>query len=224
MPSTTIAAIGIPIDRTIPVILRDHINLEDWTDFCDKYDVISRSMTKIFTTLVCGMFSAFLVGVITIGVSTSITSPASFPIGVPIGVIIIIVSMVSLLVYAYKQNSRAMQEIADLCEEASKKQPSLTFHVRTSVTHGFHHVGDGNHGSSSSVRYHIEVFFVDPITPVSVETRPSTNYEPEIVYATASVDDIVLTPAERLIALENLKPYLTEKEYVQKREDIIAVV
>jgi len=209
MPSLIIVKIGNYIDRSIPAVLQGRMTAKLWTDFCNKYDLTVKQLEEF--ALQC--FVSALVGVllsIVILAIPAIRSSDSYPIGILVIGLVLFFSSLALPAWFHNiQTESIYKDVQKLCEDSSKKQTSLTFQLQCSQARG-------TDGDIVEVRY-IEVCFTE-----------GTASAEEIVYETSSkavahYGDL-LTATERFEELENLKPFLTDQEYNQKREDIIAAV
>ena len=247
MQSVTIPVDGRPIDRTMPAILHGHMNSKDWTDFCNQHDeaavpsVGSRSC-KAFPKI--PFVLVFLAAIITIILSvrrefTRDPWSSSFSFGIPIGMFLLFVTFVASIIcfgiVASRESEKLISALKRLCEETSNKQSSLTFHFKSETFLNPSSLND-SHRLRTVDKYYIEVF----IAETTVDAAPMTSYyDPEIanpsapicIAATAYVPGLALSSSEashpaadRLQELEKIKHLLTETEYAQKRDDIIAAV
>mmetsp|Transcript_10322 Transcript_10322/g.15855 ORF Transcript_10322/g.15855 Transcript_10322/m.15855 type:complete len:256 (+) Transcript_10322:199-966(+) len=236
---------AIGIDRTKPAILDPYMPVNDWNTFCDEIDqafnpmAVAMKISMVATALMfVSFFLVFITGFLRIGNSGAI-SPFTFTF-IPV---IFMVLLIGTMCYLSYRSQTTLSEIQKICAETSQRQPSLSFHVRYEY-HYYHssHNNDHHHGESRKTNY-IEVSInttgevamgeaeitVEPAvaTPVLVD-----KVDPFIVPATATapVEDLYSTlesgskkiPKQRLEDLEKTKDLLTEKEYKEKRKEILA--
>ena len=247
MQSVNIQVDGRPIDRTMPVILRGHMSAEDWTDFCNQHDevaipsVSSRSLSS-FPAFPFVMI--FIVAIVTLVISfrreaTRDLWNTSFSVGIPIGMFLLMGTLISssicFMIVTSRESEKFIAALKRFCEETSNKQSSLTFHFKSEsfITPS----GSDRHKIRTADKYYIEVC----IAETTVDASPiASYYDPEIAIASAplhisatkyyepalamSSSEASHSAAERLQELEKIKSLLTEKEYEQKRDDIIAAV
>jgi hypothetical protein len=248
MQSVTIQVDGRPIDRTMPATLRGHLSAKDWTDFCNQHDEVaipsisSRSL-KSFPAL--PFLLVFIAAIVTLVLSIRrefTRDPfdgSSFSVGIPIGICLLMGTLISSTVcfgiVASRESEKFIAALKRLCEETSTKQSSLTFHFKSET---FITPSASDRREIRTVdKYYIEVC----IAETTVDASPiASYYDPEIAIASAplhmsateyyapalamSSSEASHSAAERLQELEKIKNLLSEKEYAQKRDDIIAAV
>lgn len=132
------------------------------------------------------------------------------------------------------KGEKFIEALITLCEETSNKHPLMTFHFKLMMDI---HLTTGTNHLPTTTPYYIEVF-ISETTANAIAVAPYYN-DPEIVIAPAPLfmsasayEPVTVmkryeashSGAERLQELENMKHLLTEKEYGQKRDDIIAAV
>ena len=248
MQSVNIQVDGRPIDRTMPAILHGHLSAKDWTDFCNQHDeaaipsIGSRSLKSFPALPFVLVFIAAVVTVILSGRREATRDPwsdSSFPVGIPIGMFLLMGTLISSCIcfgiVASRESEKFIAALKRLCEETSTKQSSLTFHFKSEsfITPS---VSDRREIRTVD-KYYIEVC----IAETTVDASPiAAYYDAEIAIASAPVhmsateyyapalamssSEASHSAAERLQELEKIKNLLTEKEYEQKRDDIIAAV
>ena len=232
MPSTTIQVNnGRPIDRTMPAILRGYINSNDWIYFCDNYDAkaVPSVPDNDDAIIAGGMFLCIVAGILSIAISSAREfnrepwESQSFPVGIPIGVFLVFGTCIGGTCLSGQLSSekseRFFKDITKICTDVSKQQPCLTFHLKKRTLPGS--VRDDDNTRVESL--YIEVSLAETTGLVTTEIIPYD--DPEMAYALASAvpNSLVFqTTAERMQELESIRHLLTEKEFAQKRESIIA--
>ena len=143
------------------------------------------------------------------------------PVGMLLLFVTFVVGMGCLKKHSRDKSDQFFREISRICADASNRQPCLTFHLKRVTLSG--PIRGGHHTLIEYLYIHVSL-----VKATTLVTTEATQYiYPEIAYASASVlpnSVLIQTTAERMQELERIKHLLTGKEYVQKRNDIIASV
>lgn len=195
-----------------------------WNNFCDRIDDALRPLNKLLKVsgfATCIFFIAFIAVplLVIIPASTNMDSSPNV-LAFMIGPLVAMAGLISTQCVVVAQMKKTMEELKIVCNEVSKQQPRLSFHVRFER----HYYGSRNDRSSHSTNY-IEVI----IAGASISVPMATAIEPAVTYATAPVMEYPFTggsttgksPAERLANLEEMKLHISVAEYNAKRDDII---
>lgn len=222
---------GSGIDRTKPAVLEPYMNNKDWEEFCQKVDVAlepTNLATRISRGTFCATFLIFFIVLILSVVRTKTCfdnhsgynsrgpndcGPDSALFVLP--VVMIFVSTAAFCVSAVVATV-VQREIQRICQDASRRQPQLSFHVR----YERHYY---RRDRRSSTTQYIEVSMDGNNPPdTTVSTRTVIPMGDAVPIASAVVTDG--SPAERLAELEKMKHLITPKEFETKRAEILASV
>lgn len=233
------------IDRTKPAILDPYLSNVEWDKFCNDVDQVLKPVhfwNKVALGFFGVTFLTFLICIIVQFATMSSNNPfeEDDDDGIPgatlfiIPVVSMIIGGVGMCLFSYKA-SKASLELERVCRETSQHQPRLSFHVRyerhffssyggTSVGVGVHDHHHHHHHSHSTTTQYIEVS-INPNTVqvVTLQQQPMATTlgvgDPELAY---NANNAGTTTAERFENLEKAKPFMTEKEYQEKRAEILA--
>uniref|UniRef100_A0A7S2E7T8 Uncharacterized protein n=1 Tax=Trieres chinensis TaxID=1514140 RepID=A0A7S2E7T8_TRICV len=224
---------SIQVSRTQPAILNEHISTFAWNQFCDKIDQELHPMNKIRKVaglMSCTCFAVFIIAPLATMISTfASTDPFSGRqpniIAFILGPLIAMVGLIATQVIAMKKANQVIEGVKRVCDEVSKQQPRLSFHVRFE-RHYYHRQHDNRTGSHTT--NYIEVIVAGggavPLGTADMSALPyatnvTSNLGVPVVTSSVAVPD--RSPAERLANLEEMKPHLSEQEYAAKRNDIL---
>jgi len=223
----------IQISKTKPAILDEHMTSVAWMSFCDRIDTALHPLNKLrrfagYSTFVFVM--AFIL-VPVILMITSINRINNFDssyespniVAFIIGPLVAMSGLIFTQCFIARKANSVMEDLKSICDEVSKQQPRLSFHVRFE-RHYYHRSSDN---TSSHTTNYIEVIVAgdSAVVPYATAVEPVIPYPtaPEMEYPSfaGNVSSDKKSPAERLATLEAMKPYLSDKEYSEKRTEIL---
>lgn len=226
------------IDRTKPAIMDPYMPDDQWNTFCDDVDNSLRPIKEALKIHSIGFKLTPVIFLIFMIISfVTVFSGGGFSI-----FILFIIPIVFFLATAatsrhlFHSMSKIKTELERICKNTSDKQPFLSFHIRYEM-HPRYYMNSYNsshNGSNYHTTQYIEVLIndqninMDPEIVIPEATVVSaTNIEPSAPY----VDDLEAaenkknnTPEERLQTLEQMKHLLTQKEYENKRAEILSEI
>jgi len=235
------------ISKTKPAILDGRMTNLEWTSFCERIDAALHPLNKLrrfagYATIVLVM--AF----IAVPVAVAIRSINNFnsPYGSSnspniaafiIGPLVAMCGLVSIHCFIAKKSNSVMEDLQTICDGVSKQLPRLSFHVRFERQYYNYYRSYDQYGNTGShTTNYIEVIvagdstaapyagdstvvpYATAIAPVVLPCPTAPEMESPSFAGNASSDH---SPAERLATLEAMKPYLSDKEYSEKRTEIL---
>jgi len=242
MPSTTIniqsgysCAKSYGIDPTMPAILRASggVHEMEWRAFCDQVSTKLEPLNKLqrkFQIFIGLFVVAFIAVMITFAIvvpksimSSDMTSEVGF--GGPQYLVFVLflvpfllmMGMIGVRCCVSKITQETFKSIHEVCVEASKKNPLVSYHFRNDLIVTGYSPATQTHNTSRNV--YIEVCIRDQTVNHSPTTYLTAGY-PTVASHTLGTN----TPAERLEKLEKMKHLLSNQEYEAKRSDILAAV
>ena len=242
MPSTTIniqsgysCAKSYGIDPTMPAILRagGGVHEMEWRAFCDQISTKLEPLNKLqrkFQILIGLFVVAFIAVMITFALvvpksimSSDMTSEVGFDGPQYLVLVLFLVpfllmmGMIGVGCYVSKNVQETYKSIHEVCVEASKNNPLVSYHFRNDLIVTGYSPATQTHNTARNV--YIEVSISDQTLNHSPTSYLTAGY-PTVTSHTLGTD----TPAERLEKLENMKHLLSIQEYDAKRADILAAV
>jgi hypothetical protein len=216
----------------MPAIMKGRVSDTDWELFCEqvneqlnrpqKYSVVMGALVLLLLLSMMSMFALLIQQIVQIqsDYSSMTVQSDSFVAGffkffiITVGLIILIFLLNMGMAASY---NAAFYNIKRLCEEESKKEAFVSYHLRDDVIV----VGDG---MDSSFRQTFRNVFIEvSMSDTFIHgTGNSPNNTPEAVNPTTASQQ--RTPAQRLQVLEKMKNFLSPQEYDDKRTAILAAV
>jgi Ca2+/Na+ antiporter len=143
--------------------------------------------------------------------------------------------MIGILIFSLRTAATyndAFQKIQQVCEDASKKQALVSYHLRNDVIVGGYSMNSSFRNRHTYRNVYIEVSISDTSIPGTSNNTYTTTTAACTTTASPYVSNVSnyggssqqQTPAQRLHALETIKHLLTRQEYDDKRAAILAAV
>lgn len=231
---------NLRVDPTMPAIMKGRVAESEWKFFCEQVDEHLQGLKNIkkcfyiYVGIVVAGFLLTMVGIVLSFQMSPFGSTAFVLFLIPLGL------MIGLIIFACflaKTANSTYEEVQRVCEEASKKQTLVSYHLRKDVVIS----GSGDHSNTHRNSY-IEISISD--TPIHQGTTTTNAYATPgsssayttmtapSPYSSSAASPYVSNYASssatstesRLRDLENIKHLLTSEEYRDKRADILATV
>ena len=225
----------IHIDRTLPSLLKPHLENNEWQSFCDEIDSSLATLNRAFQSFQCCIRTGFAISVVIVVLyivlvqALSVLREESFFFILPV-FFILIVSKFVMIYNIGKTLSQAHSSIEVACDEMSLKKPSLSFILRHSpakVGWGGLQKGRVDNFVQATVNSHIEVVVKVDIAEVPVddidELQATSSGIPEVIAYTI-LNTTASGAEDRLEVLERIRHLLTDTEYQDKRAEILSAV
>mmetsp|Transcript_28783 Transcript_28783/g.77975 ORF Transcript_28783/g.77975 Transcript_28783/m.77975 type:complete len:253 (+) Transcript_28783:269-1027(+) len=233
------------IDRAMPSLLMGQITEVQWTQFCDQVDDAVVSLNRHPKLLCLGSIVVFLGFVASFAYSFIATNSlfdnnfdesgsddyGAYPSGILAVFLIpglLMLGMMGLGFYIAKKRQRAMGDVKNVCQDISNRYRSLSFHLRDDKLF----IPRGEGGTMHSDIYVLVTVNTSQQDP-EIEDGSNTTYTGLVpFYPSTSVTEYASTKREngdeslggRLDQLELIRTKISQKEYDEKRQAIIAEI
>ncbi len=220
----------VAIDRAMPASLTNHLSSTEWEFFCNQVDnalaPLQDIKDRIRRMMRWASISAFVMFFVIAGgmvlSATLIQSVVVIPILSMLGFIFVLPGFIMFCRFrsAVTDVNAVFQDAQKVVEAESAKRSDVSFHMKAEQALAIYNSSSsGGARVSSQTYYHIEA----QITGASI---PMGGYAPVTANVVNSTFDTLnnggKTAAERLHELEGVKHLITEKEYKDKKDAIIA--
>jgi len=222
----------VQINRTFPAILNGHLSMHTWNEFCNRVDEALVPANKAKKRLGVGIklffglsFTLVLVQILLISVDMGPSIPFLFFFAVAI----LMLSFSCLTAKMACSTSGAFEEVKRVCTEMSNRYPDVSINVRdqfvgpyiltTGPSSDVHTITNTRTGVSSM--HYIEVS-VSSSGDASEPTFNLSTMENGLNFNNGSGISSQKSIAQRLEELDKARLHLTDKEYLDKRQAILA--
>jgi len=205
------------VNRTIPTILHGRVSLSSWTVFCEDIDVALQSLGTIqkscrYLTIAqfLGGFSTFLIIVLpfVVPVHNLENSLRTYIIFLSIPIVMSLLCLVARCKLKSDYDD-SLEEVRKICRKKSNERSDIAFYLRDDLLRAKNVVGFLERRPN-----YIEVIVGERTEAYDIEARRN-GFSSVIQYNSETA------VAHRLEELEGIRSLIAEKEYKQKKKEIL---